>query len=179
MQRHVWIDGREAIHELGFMGGEVLHDKVDFPAGGLCGYLGESRRTPGPVAAGSASDDLAASRLEGGIKGESAQRRYSTRDAQTVRRPPSRPWTGRFRAAALSCFQRSSSRSESRRHHLFVHAEGGGIRSGARYSQMRAGISPGKGPSSGSDASVDPLLQSNRPPRATGDIRYNKRTDSM
>ena len=30
--------GKEAIHELGFVGGEVVHDEMDFLAGGLCGH---------------------------------------------------------------------------------------------------------------------------------------------
>jgi hypothetical protein len=35
MQRHVGMVDKEAIHELGFVGGEVVHDEVDFLAGGL------------------------------------------------------------------------------------------------------------------------------------------------
>ena len=74
MQRHVWMVGKEAIHELGFVGGEVVHDEVDFLAGGLCGYdlLEKADKLLAGVAAGSASDDLAAPGLEGGIKGEGA-----------------------------------------------------------------------------------------------------------
>ena len=74
MQRHVWMVGKEAIHELGFVGGEVVHNEVDFLAGGLCGYdlFEKADKLLAGVAAGSASDDLAASGLEGGIKGEGA-----------------------------------------------------------------------------------------------------------
>ena len=38
MQRHVWMVSKEAIHEFGFVGGEVVYDEVDFLVGGLCGY---------------------------------------------------------------------------------------------------------------------------------------------
>ena len=37
MRRHVWVVDKKAIHELGFVGGEIVDDKVDFLAGGLCG----------------------------------------------------------------------------------------------------------------------------------------------
>src|SRR5215207_6726041 len=49
MQRHVWMVGKEAIQEFGFVGGEVVYDEVDFLVGGLCGYgpLGQSGQTPG------------------------------------------------------------------------------------------------------------------------------------
>ena len=70
MQRHVWMVGKEAIHELGFVGGEVVYDEVDFLVGGLCGYdlLGKADKLLAGVAAGSACDDLAAFGLEGGIR---------------------------------------------------------------------------------------------------------------
>ena len=56
------------------MGGEVVHDKVDFLAGGLCGddFLEKADELLAGVAPGSASDELAASGLQGGIKGEGA-----------------------------------------------------------------------------------------------------------
>ena len=59
VQRHVWMVGKEAIHELGFVGGEVVHDEVDFLAGGLCGddFLEKADELLASVAAGSASDD--------------------------------------------------------------------------------------------------------------------------
>ena len=48
MQRHLWMVGKEAIHELGFVGGEVVHDEVDFLVGGLSlRPRGESGQTPG------------------------------------------------------------------------------------------------------------------------------------
>jgi hypothetical protein len=74
MQRHVGMVDKEAIHELGFVGGEVVHDEVDFLAGGLCGddLFEKADKLLAGVAAGSASNDLAAPGLEGGIKGESA-----------------------------------------------------------------------------------------------------------
>lgn len=74
MQRHVWMVGKEAIHELGFVGGEVVYDEVDFLVGGLCGYdlLGKADKLLAGVAAGSACDDLAAFGLEGGIEREGA-----------------------------------------------------------------------------------------------------------
>ena len=74
MQRHVWMVGKEAIHELGFVGGEVVDDEVDFLAGGLCGddLLEKADKLLAGVAAGRASDDLAAPGLEGGIEGEGA-----------------------------------------------------------------------------------------------------------
>jgi hypothetical protein len=74
MQRHVWMVGKEAIHEFGFVGGEVVYDEVDFLAGGLCDddFLEKADELLAGVAAGSASDDLAASGLEGGIKGKGA-----------------------------------------------------------------------------------------------------------
>ena len=74
VQRHVWVVGKETIHELGFVGGEVVHDEVDFLAGGLRGYdlLEKADKLLAGVTAGSASDDLAALGLEGGIEGESA-----------------------------------------------------------------------------------------------------------
>jgi hypothetical protein len=70
MQRHVWVVGKEAIDELGFVGGEVVHDEVDFLAGGLCGddFLEKADELLAGVAPGSASDDLAAPGLQGGIQ---------------------------------------------------------------------------------------------------------------
>ena len=58
MQRHVWMVGHEAIHELGFVGGEVVGDQVDCLAGGLCGddLLEKADELLAGVAAGSASD---------------------------------------------------------------------------------------------------------------------------
>ena len=74
MQRHLWMVDKEAIDELGFVGGEVVHDEMDFRAGGLCSddLLEKANKLLAGVAAGSASDDLAASGLEGGIKGKGA-----------------------------------------------------------------------------------------------------------
>jgi hypothetical protein len=74
MQGEVWMVGKEAIDELGFVGGEVIHDEVDLLAGGLCGddLLEKADKLLAGVAAGSACDDLAAFGLEGGIKGEGA-----------------------------------------------------------------------------------------------------------
>src|SRR5215207_1213355 len=74
MQRHVWMVGKEAIHEFGFVGGEVVYDEVDFLVGGLCGYdlLGKADKLLAGVAARSACDDLAAFGLEGGIEREGA-----------------------------------------------------------------------------------------------------------
>ena len=74
MQRQVWIIGKEAIHELGLVGGKVVHDEVDFLAGRLCGYdlFEKADKLLAGVAAGSASENLAAPGLEGGIKRESA-----------------------------------------------------------------------------------------------------------
>jgi hypothetical protein len=74
MQRQFWVVGQEALHELGFVGGEVVHDKMDFLAGGLCGddFLEKADELLAGVAAGSASDELAAAGLQGGIKGEGA-----------------------------------------------------------------------------------------------------------
>ena len=62
MQRHLWVIGQKAIHELGFVGGEVVHDEVDFLAGGLRGhdFLEKADELLTGVAAGRASDDLAA-----------------------------------------------------------------------------------------------------------------------
>ena len=56
------------------MGEEVVYDKVDFLAGGLCGddFLEKADELLAGVAPGSASDELAASGLQGGIKGEGA-----------------------------------------------------------------------------------------------------------
>src|SRR4029453_11334502 len=58
MQRQVWMVGKEAIDELGFVGGEVIYDEVDFLAGGLSGYdlLEKADKLLAGVAAGSASD---------------------------------------------------------------------------------------------------------------------------
>ena len=74
MQRHVWMVGKEALHEFGFVGGEVVHDEVDFLVGGLCGddLLGKADKLLAGVAAGSACDDLAAFGFEGGIEREGA-----------------------------------------------------------------------------------------------------------
>ena len=54
-------------------------DDVDFLAGGLCGYnlFEKADKLLAGVVAGSASDDLAAAGLEGGIKGEGAVTEYS------------------------------------------------------------------------------------------------------
>ena len=56
------------------MGGEVVHDEVDFLAGGLCGYdlLEKADKLLAGVTAGGAAEDLAALGLEGGVKGEGA-----------------------------------------------------------------------------------------------------------
>jgi hypothetical protein len=50
--------GKEAIHELGFVGREVVHDEVDFLAGGFHGddLLEKADELLASVAAGSASD---------------------------------------------------------------------------------------------------------------------------
>ena len=74
MQREAWMVGKEGSEELGFVGGEVIHDEVDFLAGGLSGYdpLEKADKLLAGVAAGSACDNLAAPGLEGGIKGEGA-----------------------------------------------------------------------------------------------------------
>ena len=74
MQGHVWMLGKEPIHELGFVGGEIVDDEVDFLAGGLCGYdlFEKVDKLLAGVAAGSASDDVAAAGLESGIEGEGA-----------------------------------------------------------------------------------------------------------
>ena len=74
MQRHLWVIGQKAIHELGFVGGEVVHDEVDFLAGGLRGhdFLEKADELLTGVAAGRASDDLAAAGLESGINEQGA-----------------------------------------------------------------------------------------------------------
>ena len=114
MQRHVWVVGKEAIHELGFVGGEVVHDKVDFLAGGLCGddFLEKADELLAGVAAGSACDDLAASGLEGGIKGEGAM----TEILKPMTLGPSRR-ERQYRGEPIKGLDRA----------LFVHAENGGM----------------------------------------------------
>ena len=74
MQREVWMVGKQGSEELRFVGGEVIHDEVDFLAGGLSGYdlLEKADKLLAGVAAGSACANLAAPGLEGGIKGEGA-----------------------------------------------------------------------------------------------------------
>jgi hypothetical protein len=56
------------------VGGEVVHDQVDFLARGSRGhdFLEKADELLVGVAAGSASDNLAAAGLEGGLKGEGA-----------------------------------------------------------------------------------------------------------
>jgi hypothetical protein len=74
MQGEVWMVGKEAIDELGFVGGEVIYDEADLLAGELCGddLLEEAGKLLAGVAAGSACDDLATFGLEGSIKGKGA-----------------------------------------------------------------------------------------------------------
>src|SRR5262245_3390795 len=74
MQGDVWVLGKEAIHELGFVGREIVHDEVDFLAGGLCGddFVEKADEFLAGVPAGSASEDLAAAGLQSGIEREGA-----------------------------------------------------------------------------------------------------------
>ena len=114
MQRHRWVIGQKAIHELGFVGGEVVDDEVDFLAGGLCGddLLEKADELLAGVAAGSASDDLAAAGLEGGIKGEGAV----TEILEPMTLSPSR----RERQHGIETIEGLDGG-------LFVHAEDGGM----------------------------------------------------
>ena len=45
MQRDVWMVGKEAIHELGFVGGEVVYDEVDSLSEGCVATTSWAKRT--------------------------------------------------------------------------------------------------------------------------------------
>src|SRR4029077_9149538 len=122
----VWMVGKEAIHELGFVGGEVVYDEVDFLVGGLCGYdlLGKADKLLAGVAAGSACDDLAAFGLEGGIEREGAV----TEILEPMTLGPSR------RKREHRCDS-----GEGGDGPLLVHAETGGMVGGSQIESSEAG----------------------------------------